>query len=174
MITLRYPNDGDKAELEKACHNEWAEHWGLVHYWETIIEKDLDKLINFLPRMEKGYGVPQGHVQCTFLFAFNESNEIIGRTSIRHGLTAFLLHEGGHIGYGVMPDQRRKGYATEILKLSLEYCKNNLELNRVLVTCDDDNIGSWKTIEKNGGVLENKVTRADGKQICRRYWIDIC
>lgn len=173
MLTLRYPTQADRSEVEKVCLNEWAQEWGFIHYFETKLDKDVDKVIDFLPKMTDASNLPEGHVPCSFFLVFNEKNQVVGRTSIRHELTDFLMQQGGHIGYGVMPEFRRRGYATEILKLSLEYCKNNLGLNRVLVTCDDDNIGSFKTIESNGGVLENKVVIKGQDPLCRRYWIDI-
>ena len=87
---------------------------------------------------------------------------------IRHRLNEYLLQFGGNIGYSVRPSQRRKGYATEMLALALEECRK-LGLNRALVTCDKTNIGSAKTIQKNGGVLENEVL--EGDRITQRYWI---
>ncbi len=77
---------------------------------------------------------------------------------------------GGHIGYVVVPEYRRQGYATEILRQSLEMART-LGLKRVLVTADDDNVGSIRTIEKNGGVLESIVAGPDGVTPKRRYWI---
>jgi predicted acetyltransferase len=77
---------------------------------------------------------------------------------------------GGHIGYVVVPEFRRQGYATAILRQSLQIARTQ-GLTRVLVTADDDNIGSIKTIEKNGGVLESIVTGPDGATPKRRYWI---
>ncbi len=82
----------------------------------------------------------------------NEANQIVGMSNIRHTLTEGLLLEGGHIGYGIRPTFRRRGYATKILELSLIEAKK-LGINKVLVTCDKDNIGSVKTIVKNGGKL---------------------
>ena len=65
---------------------------------------------------------------------------------------------GGHIGYAVVPEFRRRGYATTILHLSIQVARDKLGLTRILLTCDDDNIGSIRTIEKNGGILDNIVT----------------
>lgn len=91
-----------------------------------------------------------------------------GSIDIRHRLNEYLLQFGGNIGYSVRPSQRRKGYATEMLALALEECRK-WGLNRALVTCDKTNIGSAKTIQKNGGVLENEVL--EGDRITQRYWI---
>lgn len=98
------------------------------------------------------------------------NNKIIGTIQIRHYLNDDLLLHGGHIGYGVRPSERRKGYATKMLALALEECKN-LGIGRVLITCDKTNLGSARTIQKNGGVLENEITENGG--IFQRYWIDI-
>ena len=97
---------------------------------------------------------------------------IVGMTNIRHLLNNELLHGAGHIGYGVRPSERRKGYASEyILPLALEYCRE-MGIHRVLVSCNRNNTGSARTIQKNGGVLENEVFENDGT-ILQRYWIEI-
>jgi predicted acetyltransferase len=92
--------------------------------------------------------------------------------SIRHELNEFLLRVGGHIGYVVVPEFRRQGYATAILRRSLQIAHETLGIGRVLVTCDDDNVGSIRTIEKNGGVLENVISGPDLAKSQRRYWIE--
>ena len=71
---------------------------------------------------------------------------------IRHKLNESLLKNGGHIGDGVRPSERRKGYATEMIRLALEECKK-IGIDRVLMVCYKDNIGSRKSIINNGGVL---------------------
>jgi predicted acetyltransferase len=129
-----------------------------------------DRYIETLENYERGVGLPTGYVPTTFLFAF-VSGRIVGRTSIRHTLNEFLHRVGGHIGYAVVPECRRRGYATEILRLSIGIARDRLGIGRALLTCDDDNIGSIKTIEKNGGVLENVITGPDLERPKRRYWI---
>jgi predicted acetyltransferase len=96
--------------------------------------------------------------------------QIVGRTSIRHELNEFLARFGGHIGYGVLDAHRRRGHATEILRQSLVIARAR-GVDRVLVTCDDDNVGSATVIERCGGVFESVVEGLDGIPI-RRYWID--
>jgi predicted acetyltransferase len=91
--------------------------------------------------------------------------------SIRHALNALLEQVGGHIGYVVVPAFRRRGHATTMLRLALQIAHEELGIQRVLVTCDDDNIGSIRTIEKNGGVLENIVVIDGSSTPKRRYWI---
>jgi predicted acetyltransferase len=106
----------------------------------------------------------------TFLVA-DVDGEIVGRSSIRHELNEFLLREGGHIGYSVLPAHRRRGYATEILRQSLIVARS-LGIDRVLVTCDYDNAGSIKAIEANGGKLDSVIVLDTFPAGVRRYWID--
>jgi predicted acetyltransferase len=118
---------------------------------------------------EHGRDLEPGQVPSTFRVA-EVDGTIVGRVSIRHELNAFLAHEGGHIGYGVAPDQRRRGYATDILQQSLLIARS-LGVERVLVTCDATNLGSLTVIERCGGTLDEVVAAAGGHLI-RRYWID--
>ena len=109
-----------------------------------------------------------GWVNCSTYFAVAD-NCIVGTIQIRHTLNDFLLNFGGHIGYSIRPSERRKGYGTRMLALALNKCRG-LGLDKVLITCNDKNEASAKTIVKNGGVLEDKRIERDGG-IVRRYWI---
>ena len=128
------------------------------------------RYLDVLEEREQGINLPSQHVPETFLFAFVGSR-IVGRAAIRHSLNDVLERVGGHIGYVVVPQFRRQGYATEILRLSLQIAREKCGIHRVLLTCDDDNIGSIRTIEKNGGILENVVSGPDLTPK-RRYWIE--
>ena len=101
-----------------------------------------------------------------------EKGELIGFVNIRHRLNPELLLESGHIGYSVHPNKRRLGYATKQLKLALSEAQK-LGLKKVLITCDKANIGSAKTIQKVGGVLENEVVSSNSGEIVQRYWVEI-
>lgn len=120
-----------------------------------------------------GSNIPENHVPSNYYWLI-ENGEFIGEVSIRHKLTDELLRRGGHIGYGVRHSRWNKGYGTELLRQALLKAKS-INLYDVLITCNDDNIGSAKVIEKNGGLLENKLENVvEGKQILtRRYWIHI-
>lgn len=113
----------------------------------------------------------ENRVPSTMLYAF-VNNEIVGRLSIRHELNKSLLERGGHIGYAVSPRLRGNGYATEIFKQGLIYCKN-LGLKHILVTCGDQNIPSWKIIEKFASNLENRIFDSTKNEYVRRYWVDV-
>jgi len=105
-----------------------------------------------------------------YLAVRTDDNKIVGMINIRHTLNDYLLQFGGHIGYSVRKSERRKGYAKEMLRLALVKCKE-LGIDKVLITCNKENIASAKTITGNGGVLENEVQEQD--RITQRYWIDI-
>jgi len=106
----------------------------------------------------------------TFLGIRVQDNRIVGMIDIRRRLNDYLLEFGGNIGYSIRKSEREKGYAKEMLRLALEKCKE-LDLAKVLITCDKSNIASAKTIKANGGVLENEVP--DGAGITQRYWIEL-
>ena len=118
-----------------------------------------------------GRGLPPGFVESSFLVA-DVGGSIVGRSSIRHVLNDELAHHGGHIGYAVRPGFRRRGYATEILRQSLVIIRS-YGVERVLVTCNDDNVASAAVIEACGGVLERVVapTGPGDRVAFRRYWI---
>ena len=155
----------DEAEALQG-HSELAlENWEyLFGYREDM---PWPEYLEILGHQSTGTNLKEGRVPATFLIAENEG-KLVGRASIRHELNDCLLSVGGHIGYGVRPSYRRQGFATEILRQSLTYI-HGLEVREVLVTCDDDNFGSIKVIESQGGILENKV-EFEGT-LKRRYWI---
>lgn len=99
-----------------------------------------------------------------------EDTTYLGAIQLRHHLNDFLLEVGGHIGYGIRPSARRRGYASWALGAVLPEARA-LGIDRVLITCDDDNIASALTIERNGGVLED--VRGTGVDRKRRYWITL-
>ncbi|WP_242534432.1 GNAT family N-acetyltransferase [Saccharopolyspora erythraea] len=126
----------------------------------------------YLEALEEGraaINLPKGMVPAPFLVA-DVGGEIVGRTSIRHVINDFLASVGGHIGYAVLPQHRRRGYATEILRQSLVVARAH-GVKRVLVTCDD-NIASIAVIEACGGQLDSLVPAEPGAPSRRRYWID--
>jgi len=106
------------------------------------------------------------------IFWLIDDGVFIGRVSVRHVLNESLLQFGGHIGYEIRPSRRRMGYGKAILRLGLEKAQA-IGITRALVTCDDNNIGSAKIIEANGGKLENIILLAERDVATRRYWIDI-
>lgn len=112
-----------------------------------------------------------GKVPDTTLFCLDvDRNIFVGAVNIRHYLNESMLLNGGHIGDGIRPSERRKGYATKMIGLALEECKK-LGIDKVLMVCDKNNIGSAKSIMNNGGVLENEIVVNGVTE--QRYWIDL-
>ena len=115
--------------------------------------------------------VPEGFVpDSTFFCLDTERNIFVGAVNIRHYLNDKLRFSGGHIGDGIRPSERGKGLGTEMIALALEECRK-LGISEVLMCCKKTNLASARTIEKNGGVLENEVLD-DGVSVLR-YWIKL-
>lgn len=129
-------------------------------------------MIELLIAHEKGQGLPEGYVPASHRWLVRKSDgKMLGLINIRHGLNAFISFRGGHIGYYIRESERGKGYATKMLALGLDYCRE-LVMDTVLITCDDANIGSYKVIEANGGKLVSTDRDGDGF-LFRRYHIAI-
>ena len=106
----------------------------------------------------------------TFFCMDEERNIVVGAVNIRHWLNESLLLNGGHIGDGVRPSERRKGVATQMIALALLECRK-LGIDKVLMVCDKENIGSAKSILNNGGILENEIVVNGITE--QRYWITL-
>ncbi|MEN1968079.1 GNAT family N-acetyltransferase [Lentibacillus sp. N15] len=106
----------------------------------------------------------------TNYFLIDDHERMVAMVDIRHELNEFLYNVGGHIGYSTRPSERNKGYATFILKEALKKCRE-LGIDRVLVTCDEDNVGSAKVIINNGGIEDASYQDTDGT-VKRRFWIE--
>ncbi len=145
------------------------QRWG---YELAIKDGDFGKYVQDRLNWKKGKNLPEGWVPASTFWLVRNDNVILGTSSLRHELSGQLRNIGGHIGFNIRPSERRKGYGTAILALTLEKAKE-LGLKRVLVTCDDNNISSAKIIEKNGGILEDKYCNDELEQPKRRYWIKI-
>jgi len=165
-LVLRLPREDDASELMRAYRATSSEVPSFLHFYSDGMS--LPAYLNLLGHLKGGTDLPPGCVPETFLFAF-VGPRIVGRAAIRHTLNASLEREGGHIGYVVVPEFRRRGFATQILALAVRLANKQLGINPVLVTCDDSNVGSIRVIERNGGVLRDVV---DGRnERVRRYWI---
>lgn len=132
---------------------------------DTTAEGCRTVVAHLLREGDRAVPLPEDKVHSNYYW-ITEDDEFVGYLALRHGLTPWLLEEGGHIGFSVRPSRRRQGHARRALALSLVEAKG-LGLDRVLLTCDEDNDGSRLTIEGNGGVYEDS---RNGK---RRYWIDL-
>ncbi|MBQ8302233.1 MAG: GNAT family N-acetyltransferase [Clostridia bacterium] len=117
--------------------------------------------------------MPKGLVPATqFMFIRESDNKLIGMIQVRHYFNDYLSKYGGHVGYSVRPSERRRGYAKEMLKAVIPYCRE-IGLNRVLITCIEDNLGSEKTIIANGGKYESTIFEPNENVNLKRFWIDL-
>jgi predicted acetyltransferase len=129
--------------------------------------EDLQHLIN----NGKGLNLPEGWVAASTYWLMDDKYiHILGTITIRHALVGYLFFRGGHISYYINLYKRRNGYATKMLSLALKEC-TKYNLDKVMITCAKDNIGSSKTIENNGGILHSEDNE-NGEKF-KRYWINI-
>ena len=168
-LYLEKPNVDDATEAIKMI-NKWREEYGgrinpgllrklTDNYFEWL------KDINCINKIKSTEDVPQ-----TLYFLKNSNGTIIGAVSLRHYLNQTNILDGGHVGYGIRPEYRGKGYGNIILQLAVEklVC---MGIDKILVTCDSDNKISQKVIAHNNGILENQAYDEDGVLISR-YWIN--
>ena len=161
------------SEEYKRHLNEMMEEWyatgeNIIPY--VIRKNDYKDFEYYMDNLEVKEGTENLVPDSTF-FCLDEDRDIfVGAVNIRHYLNEALLRDGGHIGDGVRPSERRKGIATKMIGLALDECRK-LGIDRVLMVCDKDNIGSAKSIINNGGVLENEIT-VEGV-VEQRYWIEL-
>lgn len=134
-----------------------------------------DDALSFVARLvreSKGQDLPDGFVAHSTYWLIRDDQAVVGVSNLRHQLSPHLRHEGGHIGYGVRPTARGKGYATKLLGLTLLRAAE-LGITRVLVVSAMENEPSIRTILSNGGVLDAEgVVASDGTRM-NRYWIDL-
>ena len=147
-------------EVNQGNRSPWAIFKNDYHYFEY-----------YLSNLEINEPTDEKVPDSVYFLLDVERNILLGAVNIRHYLNDYLLQFGGHIGDGIRPSERRKGFATEMIRLSLIECKK-LGIQRVLMVCDKTNVGSIKSIIKNGGALENEFVDKDGKTY-QRYWIEL-
>jgi predicted acetyltransferase len=131
---------------------------------------DLPGYVRALRDAAAGVGLRPGLVPWNEYWLVRD-RRIVGSSNLRHRLTPALRVEGGHIGYRVRPGERRKGYGKRLLALTLKKARER-DLERVMVTCDKDNVASARIIEANGGRLAGEgASPRTGKRVLR-YWIE--
>lgn len=171
-LELIFPTKEYKKEVEEYLQefldngeNEIAGDGGLDRI------RDFDRWLEKVQNDLSVDTIDKDRIPATLYLTIRKSDrKIVGNLQIRHFLNEKLLNDGGHIGDSVRPSERRKGYATEQIRLALEKCKE-LGIDNVLIVCDKANIGSAKSIQKNGGILENEIYF--GNELVQRYWISL-
>lgn len=133
--------------------------------------KNFEEWFEFVQKVKSEDTVPEGSVQAKTYVAMDDKNEnLLGIINFRFKLNKYLLHRGGNIGYSVRKSERRKGYAKEMVRLCLKEARK-MGIDRILITCNAENIASENTIKANGGKLENIVMDEDER--VKRFWIEL-
>ena len=171
-LELVFPTPEYKTQVE-----EYLQEFFDNGEYEIAGDGGLDRIKNFeewLLKVQKDLSeesIEDNRIPATLYLTVRKSdNRVVGNLQIRHKLNEKLLQDGGHIGDSVRPSERRKGEATEQIRLALKKCKE-LGIDNVLMDCDKTNIGSAKSIINNGGILENEVYI--GNELVQRYWISL-
>ena len=166
-MELRLPTEGDKRDV-LAYRQEFLDNGDSMDGTAMLATAEsYEAWLAAVRRNAREETVAPGLVPATTCLAY-ANGRLVGMIDLRHRLNAHLAAVGGHIGYSVRKSERRKGYASEMLKETLPKAWA-LGLERVLITCDSRNEASRRTILHNGGVLENQVP--DEGRITQRYWI---
>ena len=155
-----------------AFYEDWVKSGEDMVPWVISREPyDFKGMLAFLLDNEKADRVPEGWVPSSTYWLVTDSQKVVGVVNIRHSLTRKLFETGGHIGYGIRPSERRKGYASQLLALALHQARE-LGIQRALLVCDEKNVGSEKTIRKNGGIHDTRFVEENGNVILR-FWIQL-
>jgi predicted acetyltransferase len=170
MLELRELTDKDEAAFFEGLKEADGEDlsWYSFSWKPGMPYQDMMKI---LKNEAAGIDLEPGRVPHSMLYAFL-NGKIIGRVSVRHELNDHLRKRGGNIGYWVAKNYRKLGYATEMLRRGLEFCKLK-NISPIMISCADDNVYSWKIIERYGAKLEDKVWDDEGKKLIRRYWLNL-
>lgn len=133
---------------------------------------DFSVLLARLKNDSQGIDLQDWQVPCSTFWLVEANSEIVGVSNLRHRLNDNLKRLGGHIGFGIRPSARRKGYGTIILRETLVKARE-INIDQVLVTCDKSNIGSAAAIKKNGGVFQDEEFIESENDIVQRYIISL-
>lgn len=168
--TKEYENQAIEYRKEHFDNGEKTLH--ACSKWDRM--DNYDEWLKLLKSNFKKKTVQDNYAVTTQFFGVRErDNKIVGMINIRHELANdFLRNYGGNIGYGIRPTERRKGYATQMLEQALKYCKEELNLEKVMLGCYKENEASRRTILNAGGALEREVKTENGK-IAQVYWIKL-
>ena len=166
MIIFKEPSEVSPKQIQD-YKNEFIVNNEIIQGAANMRALSISEWVQFAENTKYKETVTPGFVTAhTFFALYND--KIVGIINARHELNDYLLNFGGHIGYSVRKSERRKGYAKAMLSYTVEFLFS-LGLEKILITCDKNNIASKRTIESCGGTLENEVVEESRTTL--RYWI---
>ena len=161
-------------KLYKDMMDEWNMEGSRIAPWPLHLKyhtlQYFNEMINRVQEVEAGKKLEGYAASTTYWLYDDKRNILIGASNLRHYLTKAGLETWGHIGYGIRPSERKKGFATQLLKLTLEEARIK-NIDKVLLGAYVGNIASWKVMEKCGAELENIVIEDKTGLPIKRYWI---
>lgn len=174
MLKLVKPNKKYYKKY-KEMMDEWIMEGSHIAPWPLDLKyhtiEYFEEMLKKIDENEKGINLGEFVPSSTYWLYDEDSNKILGASNLRHYLSERLLKTWGSIGYGIRPTERNKGYATMLLKLTLEEAKK-INIDKVLVCAYEGNIPSWKVMEKCNGIYEKTVIEEDTGLPIKRYWIN--
>ena len=144
MLYLKKVNFDDVDEEYKAIKAIPAQENGFENkYYNVTKEIFANEVISKLLKNSEGLELSDGNVPETYFFLWDD-DAIVGLFKIRHYLNDFLREGPGHIGYGILPDYRERGYAKQGLLLAIEKCKEIIKEDEIYLSVLKDNVASLK------------------------------
>lgn len=178
-MKLREPRIEDKEEIMKMYKEYMSselipgiDRFEGIRDFEKLDKMNYEEWLDDLEKNKYEKNLPNDYSPHTLYLALNEENQLVGAIGLRWKQVPILMTFGGLIGYSIRPNQRGKGYASEMLKLAVEKFANT-DIENILITCKDFNIASKKVIKKNGGIFENVYNNIDDGYNYLRYWVKI-
>ena len=170
-LEFEVPHAGLQDSYRDLIREFIANQESLVPFVLGFPNQDFTAFLDHLTACARGESLPVGFVAHSTYWIVRDGM-VVGVSNLRHALTEKLRREGGNIGYGVRPSARGQGIATELLRHTLIRA-SEIGLQKVLITCSQDNPASARTIIKNGGRLDSEEFLPERSEVEQRYWIHL-
>lgn len=175
MLQLVIPSDTYYKQY-KEMMDEWHQDGSRIAPWVLELpystEAEYTAMVQRVLEVERGENIGEYASSSTYWLYDDNTDQIIGAGNLRHWLTEEGKLYWGHIGYGIRPSQRKNGCATHLLKLLMEKARER-GLSEVLLGAYEENIGSWKTMEKCGASYLQTITDPENGQSIKQYVIHL-
>lgn len=139
MLYLKKINYEDIDEEYRAIKAMPQNENGFENKYYNVTKEEFEKtVIPTLIKHSEGLELPEGYVPDTYFFLWDD-DKIVGLFKIRHYLNDFLRQGAGHIGYGILPDSRGKGYAKKGLQLAIDKCRKIISEEEIYLSVHKNN-----------------------------------